>query len=89
MDEITIESFQELKPGIGDRFKRFRYLAKKTQQEIAEAIKEPVSSVIDIEAGKNPPGIPLLHCLYHRYKLNLNWLLFGEGNVFIHGGFYD
>jgi DNA-binding XRE family transcriptional regulator len=68
---------------IGFRFKMFRKSIQKTSGELAKEIGVPERELTDIEHGLIYPKITILHFLHKKYKLNINWILAAEGNMFL------
>jgi transcriptional regulator with XRE-family HTH domain len=72
-----------LRKEIGKRFKEFRQSIKKTQYEFVVELRVCKSTVSNIETGKAFPGITIKNYLYRQYRLNINWLLTGKGEMII------
>ena len=68
---------------LGFRFMMFRKSIQKTQEELAKEIGISEREVIGIEHGTIYPKITILHFLHKEYKLNINWILSAEGNMFL------
>ncbi|MCP4146211.1 MAG: helix-turn-helix transcriptional regulator [bacterium] len=69
------------KKEVGRRFRRFRESIEKAQYELAEELGISQSTIANIERGKAFPNINYLHNFYHKYNLNINWLITGEGEM--------
>lgn len=71
------------KIGIGARLKEFRTAYKLTLKNIAEIAHTSTGYLSDIERGVTKLSIDLAISLYRNHGLNINWLLTGEGSMFI------
>ncbi len=67
---------------IGSRLKAVRKNLNLKQKEIAEILNISVVTLSDIETGKKRPGAELLFSLSGLYRVNLAYLLHGEGDMF-------
>ncbi|OGI19760.1 MAG: hypothetical protein A2287_01715 [Candidatus Melainabacteria bacterium RIFOXYA12_FULL_32_12] len=67
---------------LGNRLKEFRLFKKLTQQELAQKLNTSSGYISEIEANKKMPGSEFLLALLKEYKININWLLAGEGEMF-------
>jgi transcriptional regulator with XRE-family HTH domain len=70
-----------LKKEVGTRFKRFRESIEKTQAQLAKELNVYQSTITNIEMGKTFPGIRYLHYFQDKYRLNINWMLNGRGEI--------
>jgi len=68
---------------IGDRFKEIRENLRFNQSELARSIDANPSIISDIERGEKEPSKKIISSLIINYKINSNWLLTGEGDMFI------
>ncbi|MDR0302347.1 MAG: helix-turn-helix domain-containing protein [Treponema sp.] len=68
---------------IGDRFREIREKLGVNQSELARAIDANPSIISDIERGEKEPSKKIISSLITKYKVNSNWLLTGEGSMFI------
>lgn len=68
---------------VGLRFKQFRTAIHKAQYELAAELNITQSTIANIEGGKAFPHLFYLNHLYFKYRLNTNWLLTGQGDVFM------
>lgn len=73
-----------IKKEVGKRFRKFREEIKKAQHELASELSIYQSTITNIERGKTFPNIKYLQYFYHKYHLNINWLLTDEGEMFVH-----
>ena len=71
----------EAKKEVGRRFLQFRKRIGKAQHQLAEELKVSQSTIANIECGKAFPNITYLHHFYHKYRLNVNWLLTNQGDM--------
>ncbi|MCP4653735.1 MAG: helix-turn-helix transcriptional regulator [Candidatus Omnitrophica bacterium] len=68
---------------VGRLFKKFRESIDKDQHELASELNNSQGSISRIESGFCKPKLGYLHYLYKKYRLNINWLLSGKGEMFI------
>jgi SOS-response transcriptional repressor LexA len=68
---------------IGDRFKEIRENLRFNQSELARSIEANPSIISDIERGEKEPSKKIIAALIIKYQINSNWLLTGEGGMFI------
>ncbi len=71
---------------VSERIKKIRAALKLTQKELAGRLKVSNSSLSDVEKGKYPPNFELIRGLVDEFKVNIYYLLFGEGEMFIEPG---
>jgi transcriptional regulator with XRE-family HTH domain len=71
-----------MEQAINERIKIFRKSKGLTQQDIANVLLITQSAYGLIETGKTKVGIDHLTKLQDVYKLNLSWLMSGEGEMF-------
>ena len=69
-------------PGTGSRLKAIRKNLNLMQKEFADILDVTVVTLSDIERGKKKPGSDILFTLSEVYRVNLAYLLHGEGNMF-------
>ena len=67
----------------GIRLREFRKTKKITQDELALVLKIESCNISFYENGKTTPSIQTLEFLSIKYNINLNWLLTGEGSMFL------
>jgi len=72
--------------GVGRRLKRFRKSKNLTQKSVASSIGTSSGHISDLESGKKLPGSETLYSLMRNFGLNINWLLSGEGEMFLAEG---
>jgi len=68
---------------VGFRFRQFRQSILKTQTELAESGVFSQRRISFIENGLSFPNLDELSYLVETYKLDLNWLVSGEGEMFL------
>ncbi len=66
-----------------DRFKQLRgFLNYNTQESFAVYLGFEKQYVQKYESGSSKPGLDFLVILFEKTKVNLNWLLTGQGEMF-------
>jgi transcriptional regulator with XRE-family HTH domain len=81
------EPKMKIKNQIGKRFKIFRQSVGKSIIEFSSEISLPIVILSNFEEDDNfNPGFSHFINFYKRYGLNGNWLLTGEGNIFLYKG---
>lgn len=68
--------------GIGTRLKDIRKKLNLRQKEFADVLNTTMVTLSDIETGKKRPGSDILFILSDVYKVNLDFLLHGQGHMF-------
>lgn len=68
--------------GIGRRLKSIRKHLKLRQLEFASILNVTVVTLSDIETGKKKPGSEMMFILSKIYRVNLAYLLHGEGDMY-------
>jgi transcriptional regulator with XRE-family HTH domain len=76
---MTVEQNTE----IGARIKQTRKALNLKQKDFAKELNISVSSLSEIETGKYKAGIEFLTVLSKKFNVNLYFVLFGEGDMFI------
>ncbi len=76
-------SEDELK-AIGKRLKEIRKTLQLYQQTFAREMNISAGGLSEIETGKSNPQYDVIYNLSEKYKVNIDYLLFGEGEMF-HG----
>jgi len=74
---------KELKVDVGNRFKTFRQDKKKAQHILAAELKVHQSTITNIEHGTTFPKLNYLEYFYSKYGLNINWMVTGNGEMYI------
>jgi len=69
----------------GQRLKYFRNTRNITISELSAKTGLSKGMISETETGKNKPSPNLMLALLNIYNLNLNWLLTGEGEMFLTG----
>jgi transcriptional regulator with XRE-family HTH domain len=68
---------------IAGRVKYIRKTLKLTQRELSQKINVSITYICDIEKGKYKPKCDFLENISRVLNVNLYWLLFGEGEMFL------
>lgn len=69
---------------ISQRFRIFRNYLKLTQSEFASALGDvSQANITDIEREKVKVSIDVLEKLHIKWKINVHWLLTGEGEMLL------
>jgi transcriptional regulator with XRE-family HTH domain len=68
---------------IGDRFKMIRKTLKLNQETFAAKLGSSLGHISEIENNKYKPGFDLLLNMETKYRVNLNYLLFNKGELFL------
>jgi len=68
---------------VGSRFRKFRESLRKTQLQLATELNVYQSTITNIEKGKTFPKISYLSHFYEKYRLNMNWLMTGKGDMLV------
>lgn len=71
---------------VGMRFKVFREIIDRTQEQLAAELEILKSEIDAIEEGRIFPDITYLHYLHENYGLNINWILGKVGTMFAKKG---
>lgn len=82
-NEKNDNTLKDLKKEVGMRFKAFRLDLKKAQNVLAAELQVHQSTITNIEHGTTFPKINYLYYFYENYKLNLNWLVTGDGKMYL------
>jgi len=72
-----------LKKTMSDRFRKIRGTLGLTQKQLAEKLGRKVQAIVDIEIQRTLPTILLLLDIYTKFNIPFNWLILGEGEMFI------
>lgn len=68
---------------IANRIKQLRNTLKLTQKQLAQELDVSITSICEIEKGKYKPNCDFIANLSKVYNVNLYWLLFGVGEIFL------
>ena len=79
MTDNISENTREL---VGERLKTIRKDVAMSQSDFATELGTSASYVSDIEKGKSSIGINLLITLKRRFKIRIDWLISGEGEMY-------
>ncbi|NIM13686.1 MAG: helix-turn-helix domain-containing protein [Candidatus Aminicenantes bacterium] len=74
---------EELLLHLGSRVIEARGKLGLKQKDFAKALGVSASYLSDIELGKTRPSFDFLISCYSKYKLNISWLLVGDGPMFL------
>lgn len=80
---MKTEKDKQTQKNITLRFTQFRKELKLSRHEIAGQLGLTGSSYGKYERGETFPGLTALEKLIKRFNLSLNWLLTGEGEMFL------
>ena len=80
---MTTENQSRQKSGCGERIKKIRKALNLKQKEFAERLNMSSPSLSEIETGKYKPGYDFLINISKEFNVNLYYVLFGEGDMFI------
>ncbi len=78
METLKEENIDEF----GQRLKNIRKSLELKQRDFASDLNISVTTLSDIETGKSKPGHDFFVRICETYKVNLYYLLFGEGEMF-------
>ncbi len=68
---------------IEKRIKEIKSALRMTSGEIAEKLNIPVRTIGSYERGEAQPGTKFLTAIIDVFNINVNWLLTGEGSMFL------
>lgn len=68
---------------ISGRFKQVRLAKNLTQQVFAKTLGFSQSHIAEIERGDREPSRKIMLALKSHFRINIDWLLTGEGEMFI------
>ncbi|MCP5107835.1 MAG: helix-turn-helix transcriptional regulator [bacterium] len=68
--------------GIGKRLKEIRKTLNLKQAAFARSLNTTVTTLSDTETGKKKPGFEVMFLLSRDFKVRLEYLLHGEGEMF-------
>lgn len=69
---------------IGEKIEYFRKLFALNQGEFGAGLGVTAAAISKMESGNQPPSEPTLKLMEYAFLLNREWLLKGEGDIFIH-----
>jgi transcriptional regulator with XRE-family HTH domain len=78
--EIQVENDANLT--FGERVRKLRKSLGILQKEFAESLHIAITTLSDIETGKNKPCHDFFYHIADVYNVNIHYLLFGKGEVF-------
>jgi transcriptional regulator with XRE-family HTH domain len=88
MKKAMKSSHKQKEESIADRVIHLREILDLKQYQLAERIKVPGSSLSDLENRKTKKDFKILKNLASELNVNLYYLLFGEGDMFIEPEFF-
>jgi DNA-binding XRE family transcriptional regulator len=68
---------------IAELVKCVRNTLKLTQKELSQKIDVPITYICEVEQGKYKPNCDFLENISRVLNVNLYWLLFGQGGMFL------
>lgn len=74
--------------GLASRLKDIRIALKLTQEQFSDELGISNPTIVRYEAGSSP-SVDVLIKLNENYNVNLNWLVSGQGNMFVKGYIID
>jgi transcriptional regulator with XRE-family HTH domain len=80
---MTTENEYKQECGYGDRIKKIRKELNLKQKDFAARLNMSSPSLSEIETGKYKPGYDFLISISKEFNVNLYYVLFGEGDMFI------
>jgi len=80
MDKVE-DGKRKIKIEIGLRMKEVRQSIGMSQSELADKMKYYQSNICGIERGYSYPGMSLLRYLGETHNINMNWIIFGIGEM--------
>jgi transcriptional regulator with XRE-family HTH domain len=77
-----MRKFNEFKlTGVGKRLKEIRKHFNLTQEEIAKKLEMTADGYLRNERDHNHPGYQTMDILFREFKVSLDWLLMGHGEM--------
>lgn len=73
----------EFRMTIGKRIKELKAKLSITSSEMAKELDIPVRTIGSYERDEAQAGAKFFNALIEKYQVNVNWLLSGNGNMFI------
>jgi transcriptional regulator with XRE-family HTH domain len=70
---------------IGSRIRVIRQALKMTQVDFAQKLNASGTAISEIEGGKYKPNYDLILRLGQEFNVNLNYLIYGKGEIFTDG----
>ncbi len=80
---MTKENKNKVLEEFGSRVKAVRKKLAKKQSELAEMLQISRTNISDIETGRHSPGFKFFLKFSSLFNVNLHYLLFGKGEMFI------
>ena len=70
---------------VKERFRKIRKKLGLKQADLGQVLKLSQDAISAIETGRNKPTLEVLTVLYNNYEVNIEWLLTGNGRMFMNG----
>ncbi|OHD54494.1 MAG: hypothetical protein A2Y33_04830 [Spirochaetes bacterium GWF1_51_8] len=70
---------------VKERFRKIRKKLGLKQADLGQILKLSQDAISAIETGRNKPTLEVLTVLYNNYEVNIEWLLTGNGKMFMNG----
>ena len=68
---------------VGKRIKELKSTLNITSSDLAKALDIPVRTIGSYERDEAQAGAKFFNALIEKYRVNANWVLTGQGNMFI------
>jgi transcriptional regulator with XRE-family HTH domain len=81
--KTTEEADEKLVKEIGARLRKIRKQLEYSQKDFAETVNVSNPSLCEMEAGNARPRFELIYNIIKIHKVNIQYLLFGKGRMFI------
>jgi hypothetical protein len=79
----VLGDYNKLSREVGGRFRSFRSAIGKTPGQLAEESGYTVDYIAGVEHGDYIPIVSFIEYFYRKYRLDLTWLVKGEGKMFL------
>lgn len=66
----------------GERIKEVRKTLGLTLEKFGEKLGVKKNTVSQLETGKNSPSEQMIKSICREYRVNYDWLVYGEGDIF-------
>lgn len=70
---------------IFDRIRKIREVLKISQHEFSDVFEVSQKTISNWETGRNEPSLNKLKTFAEKYKINIHWLITGEGEMIYTG----
>lgn len=68
---------------VSKRLKQLRKAKQLSQKDLGAKLGMTPAVVSSYEKGVCKPGFDVMHRLHKKFKINLNWLIAGKGEMFM------